>query len=485
MCVIGWQSAEAVRRRRTMGAMALGPEFDQPAGRSFQRFDNAVSRGQDRLFRVLWFAVPPQSVARNLDFQALLASRFFADMALQALYYAALIASARAGDQAIQAAIIGVAFLLPGVVLGPWGGAVADAMPKRLALVGAYLLMGVLALLVPFGTGTGFIAMLAVIFLVRILHQVSQPAEAAAAPLVASHAELASANSFMSLASSTGEVTGKALLAPAIVRFWGLRPITMIAGLMFMFSALRVVKFQPESERDAKFDSGKIRRAGVGEALRWLLDEPGAFWMLLLAGMASTTNVVLGTLGPQYVRQVLDVDPTFTFYVFAPASLGVVAGLFVAPLTIRLFGERAVAVGGFTVLSAAMVAMGQVGWVSEAFGWVLFIPIPVPPEVEMASALSLIVGTGITTAAAATQTYVGKFVPVPIHGRVFAILGALKDGLAIPPLLVLGAISAFTGVGLVITLAPLALLFVAFGVARASRSWHGRRTQPGRFTGRG
>jgi hypothetical protein len=63
------------------------------------------------------------------------------------------------------------------------------------------------------------------------------------------------------------------------------------------------------------------------EAVRWLLDEPGAFWMLLLAAMASTTNVVLGTLGPQYVREVLAVDPTFTFYVFAPASLGVVGGL--------------------------------------------------------------------------------------------------------------------------------------------------------------
>ena len=346
------------------GGMALGPEFDQPAGRSFQRFDDAVSRGQDRLFRVLWFAVPPQSVARNLDFQALLASRFFADMALQALYYAALIASAQAGDRAIQAAIIGVAFLLPGVVLGPWGGSVADAMPKRLALVATYLAMGVLALLVPFGTGTGFIAMLAVIFLVRLLHQVSQPAEAAAAPLVASHAELASANSFLSLASSTGEVTGKALLAPAIVRFWGLRPVTAIAGLMFMFSALRVVKFQPESERGARFERKQMRRAGVGEALRWLLDEPGAFWMLLLAGMASTTNVVLGTLGPQYVKQVLDVDPAYTFYVFAPASLGVVAGLFIAPLSIRKAGERNVAVGGFALMSAAMVAMSasKAGW---------------------------------------------------------------------------------------------------------------------------
>ena len=29
-------------------------------------------------------------------------------------------------------------------------------------------------------------------------------------------------------------------------------------------------------------------------------------------------------------------------------------------------------------------------------------------------------------AAAATQTYIGKYVPVPIHGRVFAILGALN-----------------------------------------------------------
>ncbi|MCA9850857.1 MAG: MFS transporter [Dehalococcoidia bacterium] len=459
--------------------MALGPEFDQPAGRSFQRFDDAVSRGQDRLFRVLWFAVPPQSVARNLDFQALLASRFFADMALQALYYAALIASARAGDEALQAAVIGVAFLLPGVVLGPWGGSVADAMPKRLALVVAYLTMGVLALLVPFGTGTGFVAMLMVIFLVRILHQVSQPAEAAAAPMVASHAELASANSFMSLASSTGEVTGKALLAPAVVRFWGLRPITAIAGLMFMFSALRVVKFQPDGERGARFDRSRIRRAGVSEALQWLLEEPGAFWMLLLAGMASTTNVVLGTLGPQYVKQVLEVDPAFTFYVFAPASLGVVAGLFVAPLTIRLFGERAVSVGGFTVMSAAMAAMGQVTWTSNALGWVLFLPIPVPAEVKMASALSLIVGTGITVAAAATQTYIGKYVPVPIHGRVFAILGALKDGLAIPPLLILGGIAAVTGVGLVITLAPLALLIVALGVARASRAWHGRYYQSG------
>lgn len=458
--------------------MALGPEFDQPAGRGFRRFDDAVSRGQDRLFRVLWFAIPPQSVARNLDFQALLASRFFADLALQALYYAALIASARAGGTAMAAAFIAVAFLLPGLVLGPWGGAIADAMPKRLALVGAYVAMGGLALLVPIGTGTGFVAMLAVIFLVRVLHQVSQPAESAAAPMVASQAELASANSFLSLASSAGEVTGKALLAPAIVRFWGIRPVTVVAGLLFVFSALRVVKFRPEAEQEARFDRRMVlvRRTGVGEVFRWLLEEPGAFWMLLLAAMASTTNVVLATLGPQYVWQVLGVDPTYTFYVFAPASLGVVGGLFLAPLAIRLLGERSAAMLGLAVLSAAMFALGQVHWMDATFGWVLIIPLPeVPALVQMASVLSLFAGVGITLAAAATQTYIGRYVPVPIHGRVFALLGAMKDGLAIPPLLVLGFVAGYTGVGLTITLAPVALLIVAFGLARASRAWQGRR----------
>ena len=42
-----------------------------------------------------------------------------------------------AGGGAVDAALIGVAFLLPGVVLGMYGGAVADALPKRAALAGA------------------------------------------------------------------------------------------------------------------------------------------------------------------------------------------------------------------------------------------------------------------------------------------------------------------------------------------------------------
>lgn len=442
-------------------------------GRAIRRLDRAVTTGQNRLFRVLWFAVPPQSVARNLDFQSLLASRFLSDLALQSIFFAALIASARGGGGTMQAAVISIAFLLPGVILGPFGGAVADALPKRVALAGAYLSMGVLALVIPLTNGTGFTNMLVVIFLVRVLHQVSQPAEASAAPLVATREELASANSFLSLASSAGEVAGKALLAPLVVRFWGLTPVTTMAGLLFMFSAFRVVKFRPPHASEAPGAlRAPFRLFGFGEALRWLLHEPRAFWMLLLAAMASTIGVVLGTLGPVYVKEVLYVDPANAFYVFAPASVGVIVGLLVAPFAIRLLGERAVAVIGFTAVSVSLSMIGQVGRSLDLFRWVLVFDVPrVPPPVEMAGAISVFVGLGMTLAAAATQTYIGKYVPVAIHGRVFALLGTLKDGLAVPQLIVLGAVASRLGVGTVLTVAPLLLLVLAYAMVEASAIW--------------
>ena len=129
--------------------MTLPPDFDQPAFGGLQRVEHAVDRGQARIFRVLWFMVPSGSVARNLQFQQLLASRFLTDIALQALLYGALIASARAEGSAIDAALLGSAYLLPGVLLGMFGGVVADALPKRVALAGSYLTMGVLSLAIP------------------------------------------------------------------------------------------------------------------------------------------------------------------------------------------------------------------------------------------------------------------------------------------------------------------------------------------------
>ncbi|MCY4639905.1 MAG: MFS transporter [Chloroflexi bacterium] len=488
--------------------MTLPPEFDEPAGRTIRReiarTAAGLDAGQRRIFRVLWFMVPPGSVVWNVQFQALLASRFLSDVALQALLYSVLIDRARSGGGAVDAALVGVAFLLPGVVLGMYGGAVADALPKRAALAGAYVTMGVLAFLIPGLFGTELFPLLIVLFAVRVAYQVSQPSEASTVPLVATEDELASATSFLAFASSVGEVVGKALLAPVFVVLWGVRVVTVVASLLFLLSATRVLDLRlgsalprrppvaAEERRargSARSEVGRYARAGQSllltmhsatrEMLPWLADQPAVLWTLLLAAMASTVSVAVGILGPQYTSEVLGVDPENALYVFAPAALGLVVALAVAPLAIRLVGERVAAAAGFASAAAGMAALGAVGAVTERVGW-LIVDIPaVPEEVEVAALLSIPLGFGLTLAAASAQTYVSKYVPPAIQGRTFALLGVLKDGLAGVALIFLGVVADAVGTATVLTIAPAALVALAWAVAWLA----GRFGEPGRAQG--
>ncbi len=463
--------------------MALPPQFDQPAGDLTKRIDTAIDIGQAKLFRVLWFALPPQSIARNLGFQALLVSRFLSDIALQALLFAALINSAQNQGDEGDAALIGICFLLPGLVLGLWGGAVADALPKRLVLTIAYLLMGSICFILPISFGVNSTSLLMVLLLVRVLHQITQPAEASAAPLVANDEELASANSFLSLSSSAGEVLGKAILAPIFISVWGLNSVTLMAGILFLLSSLRITRFTPNSDvvLNKRNDANQRKKPEQSteatsrsmqfsthqkytslDAVRWLFSEKDTLLMLLLAAMASTVGVVLTILGPKYVISALGVPPEYAFYVFAPASLGVIAGMLIAPKLIHAFSENSVGMLGFLLVALGVSSLGQIEATNNLAQLFLIVDIPrINDQTETAGALSLFIGLGITLAAAATQTYIGKFVPIVIHGRIFALLGVLKDGLAIPQLIAIGILANFIGVENVLTFAPIAILVVA------------------------
>ena len=463
--------------------MVLPPQFDQPAGDLTKRIDTAIDSGQAKLFRVLWFALPPQSIARDLGFQALLVSRFLSDIALQALLFALLINSAQNQGDEGDAALIGICFLLPGLVLGLWGGAVADALPKRLVLTIAYLLMGSICFILPASFGVNSTSLLMVLLLVRVLHQITQPAEASAAPLVANDEELASANSFLSLSSSAGEVLGKAILAPIFVSVWGLNSVTLMAGILFLLSSLRITRFTPNSDvvLNKRNDANQRKKPGQStaatsrsmqfsthqkytslDAVRWLFSEKDTLLMLLLAAMASTVGVVLTILGPKYVISALGVPPEYAFYVFAPASLGVIAGMLIAPKLIHAFSENSVGMLGFLLVALGVLSLGQIETANDLAQLFLIVDIPrINDQTETAGALSLFIGLGITLAAAATQTYIGKFVPIVIHGRIFALLGVLKDGLAIPQLIAISILANFIGVENVLTFAPIAILVVA------------------------
>jgi MFS family permease len=182
---------------------------------------------------------------------------------------------------------------------------------------------------------------------------------------------------------------------------------------------------------------------------------------------------VTGTDRKAVTPAVLDVPPENTFYVFAPASLGLIVALVLAPILIKIFKERLIAALGFLLVAIGMVALGMIGTTTDALAdTVLIFDIPgVEEQVEMAAAISLLLGTGMTLAAAATMTYIGKYVPSEVHGRMFALLGAMKDGMSIPVLLMMGAVAGYVGVDKVLLVSPLVLLGIAFGIDAYIGRW--------------
>jgi len=439
---------------------------------AYLRADRMLDRGQHHVFRLLWFFLPETSIAKNLHFQQVFASRFLSDAGQQALAYGALIAVARTGGSAFDLALVGVATVLPAAALGLYGGAVADALPKRVALAAIYNLQALFCFLVPVFAGSELVPIIALIFAVNALGQVSGPSESAVLPYVASEAQLATAASLVNLASSAGTAFGTALLAPVLVRVFGVEPVMYVAGVLLLLAGTRVFDL-PTGEAPRRIDWRRPNVRAV-ETVRWLARQPAVTTMVIVGVLSGTANIVIQTLAPRYVVAALHVDASNAVYVFAPSAVGLVIALTAAPTLMRRTGERLAALGGFAVTAIALALLGIVGElapaldpinpvrVTELFG------VELAERLRTAALLALPLGFGVSLTTTSVQTYVNRRVPVEYQGRAFALQSTLKNAVSVVPLLTLaGAASAF-GVEPVLIVAPFVLLALAYVLVQLS-----------------
>ena len=95
------------------------------------------------------------------------------------------------------------------------------------------------------------------------------------------------------------------------------------------------------------------------------------------------------------------------------------------------------------------------------------------PELRTAAFLAVPLGFGVSLTAIAVQTYINRRVPLPYQGRTFAVQSTLKNGIAIIPLLTLGAVASVVGVDTVLIVSPFFLLAGAYALLRLSLRYSG------------
>ncbi len=465
------------------GAPASEPEARRGRSR-FPRFTRRravalLDHGERRVFRLFWVFLPETSIARGRRFQYLLASTFLSDGGRDALKYGALVAVTRSSGSSIDAALVGTAALVPAALLGMYGGAIADALPKRATLAVVYGLQAALCFVVPIFIGTDLTAVLILIFALNVLGQVSTPSEQSIAPHVASDGQMASATSLISLASNFGTFFGTALLAPILLKLLGVGAVFAVSGIMMAFATVRILRVR--TRKAAEQPAYQRPSTNLRGLLHWLNDEPAVATMLLLGVIAGTSTIVLETLAPRYVQSVLGLDPADAVYVFAPSSVGLILALFVAPWLIEHLGERTTALAGFALTSVSLcllglVRHGMVGLVDPVNPYRLLnaAGLELGGPMRTASLLVLPLGFGISLAAMSVQTYINRRVPLTYQGRTFALQSVMKNAAGIIPLLTLGFLATLVGVDTVLIATPFLFMLLAFAFIRLSERLCGR-----------
>ncbi len=457
------------RRILTSAGPAAGRRVLTSAG---LRADRVLDGAEGNVFRFLWFFLPEPEVARNLRFQHLLASRFFSDMGQQSLAFGALIAVARGGGSSMEMALVGIVALIPPATLGLYGGAIADSLPQRVALAGVYTMQALMCFAVPTFFGTGLAEVLVLIFVVNTLGQVSGPTESSVLPLVATEEELASAVSMIGLATAAGAAVGTAVLAPVLVRAFGVKLVMYVAGGMLLVSASRVFDLAV-GEKQFKLRMPPLQ-ARFRAIVRWMVRHPAVATMVVVSVMAASLNYVLLTLAPRYVQDVLNTDAADTAYVFAPSALGLVIALVSAPAIMRIRGERVTALGALLVAAVSLFLLGLVGDVASVIDpinpvrLVDLAGLSLNERLRTAALLAAPLAFGVSLTSAAVQTYINRRVPLMYQGRTFALQSAVRNGSAILPLLVLGAAASQFGVREVLLVTPLLLLVTGYGLMTLS-----------------
>src|SRR4051794_39615569 len=187
-----------------------------------------------------------QQVLQDPAVRALVLSRFATVLGIATLAYGAMVYLATVGAPQITISLIGATRYLAALLFGIGGGALADAMSKRTAMVTGYVLQAAACFIVPTIWGTSVPSLVILIFLVTMLGQIVTPAVKAATALVTTAAQVAVVAAIVSMGGGVGSAVGSAILAPVLINFTNLRTLIYVAGLIMVFGAVRALKVPAE-----------------------------------------------------------------------------------------------------------------------------------------------------------------------------------------------------------------------------------------------
>ncbi|GAA1352270.1 MFS transporter [Saccharothrix algeriensis] len=338
-----------------------------------------------------------------------------------------------------QFALIQFCAVVPGILLAPYAGALADRCDRRRVMLVADLGAGVVTALLLVAVTTGSLAVWHVYLasaLTATLNTFHLIAYQALVPALVPPEHLGRVNGLMQL--THGVQIAAPLVAGALLGLVGLRGVLVIDVVSMAFAVAALLAARLPATSGGGGDGG--RREGIGAGLRWLRGAPGLFTLCAVFGAWNFLFAVAGGL----------VQPLILSF-SGPATLGVLmaaggGGLFAGGLVMGAWGgpERRVlgvylglALGGvFLVLHSLAPSPWLIGVAAPAF--LCTLPL-------MNTCCVTLLQTKVDPAVLGRVLAVVRMLSTAAMPLAYLLIGPLSDGLAEPLMAPGGALAPSVG----------------------------------------
>lgn len=227
------------------------------------------------------------------------------------------------GSAAVFGTILAVS-MIPTVVLSPFGGVLADRLPKqKIMTILDFVTAGMIVSYdVIFGS-TGSLAAVAVfMILLTLIQAFYQPAVQASIPLLAAREHLMAANGIVMQVQALAGLLGP-ILAGMLYGIGGVKPILAASAVCFFLSAVMELFLRiPHDKRAPEASPVRTALLDLKEALLYLIKENTCLFKLLI--IVAGINLFLSALfiiGLPYLVKIY-LGMSAQAYGFAEAALG-------------------------------------------------------------------------------------------------------------------------------------------------------------------
>jgi MFS family permease len=309
--------------------------------------------------------------------------------------------------------LVGVAQFTPVLILGLFGGLIADALPKRSTMYATQIVAMVVSFLL-FALAATHTVQLWHVFVLAIVmgirNAVDMPTRQAFAVEMVGREDLGNAVALNSAMFNGARIIGPAAAGLAIGAF-GVAPAFLIDGVSFLAVLVALflmdadaLRLTPQLERPA---SARAVAANLAEGLTYVRRTGVVFLAVVVIGVVATFGINFSVVIPPLAALTLDVGAVG--YGFLMAASG--AGSLVAALVIAFRGTRpSRMLAGALLLGAAEMVIGG----SRSY------------PVDLI--LMFLAGAGAITMMATANTTMQLAVPDALRGRVMSVYTTVFAG---------------------------------------------------------